>query len=260
MYQDASEAMSEKARLTSQIWSAWCGPAFFITFVVFWGFMGNNLPAPPPPGLTPQELAARCLASQDVMKYGFALSMVSVILYLPWSALLSAQLARIEGRYPVMAYLQLLGGGLTMMVVSIACVGWAVELFRPDRSPELMQLMNDFGWLGIDMQYGCTTMQILAAAYVGFMDRSPVRLFPFWFNIVQVIAAFSMVPASMVGIVQTGPFAWDGVWSYYFPYACWLFWFAVAGVYMLKDVYRRRGALLVAMAQSVPVGSSVRAG
>jgi hypothetical protein len=247
--------VSEKDSLTGQLWSAWCGPVFFITFIIFWGFMGHNLPSPPDPTLTPQQLAARCLGSEAVMKFGFAASLDSVVLYLPWSALLSAQLARIEGRYPVMAYLQLIGGALTMIVVSIACVAWATIMFRPDRAPALLQMMNDFGWLGIDMQYGCTTMQILAAAYVGFCDRSSNPLFPFWFNIAQVIAAFSMAPASMVGITMSGAFAWNGAWSYYFPYACWLLWLIGASTYMLKDVYTRRSAPLAA-SHSTPLSAA----
>jgi len=47
------------------------------------------------------------------------------------------------------------------------------------------------------------------------------------------------LPASLTGVLRTGPFAWDGMLSYYFPYFCWLCWFTVASAFMIKDVRRR---------------------
>jgi len=47
----------------------------------------------------------------------------------------------------------------------------------------------------------------------------------------------------MTGILKTGPFAWDGVLSFYFRNFCWLLWFALASVYMILEVARRRQAI-----------------
>jgi hypothetical protein len=40
-------------------------------------------------------------------------------------------------------------------------------------------------------------------------------------------------------VTTTGAFAWDGVGSYYFPYFCWLCWYGVASLYMIREVRRR---------------------
>lgn len=230
--------MDEKLSLKYQLVSAWCGPLFVVSFVLFWGVIGQNLPNPSP-NLDAAELAARYTAHLSEIRLGFLMSMIIICLYMPWSALLSAQMARIEGRFPVMAYLQLLGGGLTVMVVSFSAFFWATAAFRPERDPALIQLLTDLGWLCIDLQYACTTLQMVAAALVGLGDKSKTPLFPRWACFITIWCGISFFPASLTGVFRTGPFAWDGVMSYYFPYFCWLCWFTIASTFMIRDVNRR---------------------
>jgi hypothetical protein len=230
--------MDEKTSLKFQLISAWCGPAFLITFVVFWGVIGQNLPNPSP-DLSATDLAARYIANLNDIRLGFIMSLIIIVFYMPWSALLAAQMARIEGKFPVMAYLQLLGGGLTVMVVSFSAFFWVTAAFRPERDPVLIQLLTDLGWLCIDLQYACTTLQMVAAAMVGLAERSKTPLFPRWACFLTIWCGLSFLPASLTGVLKTGPFAWDGMLSYYIPYFCWLCWFTVASLYMIKDVRRR---------------------
>ena len=138
-----------------------------------------------------------------------------------------------------MAYLQLLGGGLTVMVVSFSAFFWVAAAFRPDQAPETTRMLTDLGWLCIDLQYACTTLQMIAAALVGLSDRRPQTLFPRWVCYLTIWCGLSFIPASLTGVVKTGPFAWDGLLSYYIPYACWLGWFGIASFYMIKEVKRR---------------------
>src|SRR5437762_1056088 len=94
-------AMDEKLSLKYQLISAWCGPAFLITFVLFWGVIGQNLPNPSP-DLSATDLATRYLIHLNDIRLGFIVSLIIIVLYMPWSALLAAQMARIEGKFPVM--------------------------------------------------------------------------------------------------------------------------------------------------------------
>ncbi len=230
--------MDEKTSLRYQLISAWCGPAFLITFILFWGVIGHNLPNPSP-ALSAADLAARYIANLNDIRFGFIISLIIVVLYMPWSAVLATQMARIEGKFPVMAYLQLLGGGLTVMVVSFSAFFWVTAAFRPERDPVLIQLLTDLGWLCIDLQYACTTLQMVAAALVGLADKSKTPLFPRWACYLTIWCGLSFLPASLTGVLKTGPFAWNGMLSYYIPYFCWLCWYAVASVYMIKEVKRR---------------------
>jgi hypothetical protein len=64
-------------------------------------------------------------------------------------------------------------------------------------------------------------------------------LFPRWVCWLTIWSGCSFLPASLTGVFKTGPFAWDGILSYYIPYACWLGWYFVATIYMVKEVNRR---------------------
>lgn len=242
--------MDEKTSLKYQLICAWCGPAFVALFIFFWMHVAGNFPGPSP-ALDSSQLTARYLGDLDGMRLGFVASLVVITLYMPWTALLSAQMARIEGRYPVLAFLQLIGGGLTVMVVSFSAFFWVTALFRPERDPALFQLLNDLGWLCIETQYACTTLQMIAAALAGLADKSKVPLFPRWMCFLSIWCGLSFLPASLTGYLKTGPFAWDGMLSFYIPYACWLVWFAAASVFMIREVRRR----MHAVDSAAPAGS-----
>ena len=232
--------MDEKTSLRFQLISAWCGPAFLVTFVLFWGVIGHNIPNPSP-ALSAANLAARYSQHLGEIRLGFIVALITVVLYMPWCSYISTRMARIEGGYPVLANLQLIGGALTVMVVSFSCCFWAIAAFRPERDPALIQLLTDTGWLVIDLQYACTTLQMVALALAVLSDRKNKArpLMPNWVCYLTIFCAVSFFPASLTGVLKTGPFAWNGVMSYYFPYFCWLCWEIIASTYLIKDVRRR---------------------
>ncbi len=230
--------MDERMSLRYELISAWCGPAFVITFTIFWLGFGHNLPNPSP-GLSAVELATRYTDNLGQIRLGFIISMITVCLYMPWTCVLSMQMWRIEGKTPLLASLQFMGGALTVMVVSFSAMYWAVAAFRPERAPEDIQMLTDTGWLCIDLQYACTTLQMIAAALVGLADKRTVPLFPRWVCYLTIWCGISFFPASLTGVMKGGPFAWSGVLSFYFPYFCWLCWFSTASVYMIREIRRR---------------------
>lgn len=232
--------MDQKTSLRFQLISACCGPAFLVTFVLFWGVIGHNIPNPSP-ALSAVQLAARYSQHLGQIRLGFIVALITVVFYMPWTSYISARMQQIEGPYPTLANLQLIGGALTVMVVSFSCCFWAIAAFRPQRDPALIQLLTDTGWLVIDLQYACTTLQMVAMALAILADRKnkATPLMPNWACFLTIFCGVSFFPASLTGVLKTGPFAWNGVMSYYFPYACWLGWAAIASTYFIKDVRRR---------------------
>jgi hypothetical protein len=242
--------MDERTRLRYQLICAWCGPMFLVTFVLFWGVIANNIPNPAP-SLTAEALKERYLLNLGEIRFGFIMSLITVCFYMPWTCVLAAQMRRIEGtEMPVLSYLQLIGGALTVMVVSFSAVFWVVAAFRPEAPASTFQMMTDTGWLIIDLCYACTTLQMVAAALIGLADKSKVPLFPRWVCYLTIWCGISFFPASLTGVLKTGPFAWNGALSYYIPYFCWLCWFSTASIYMIKEVRRR----MVATESAAPAG------
>ena len=252
--------MDQKTSLRYQLLAASCGPAFLVTFVFFWGVLGHNIPNPSP-ALSAVDLAARYAHNTGQIRLGFIVSLITVVLYMPWSAYISARMAKIEGGYPVLANLQLLGGGLTVMVVSFSATFWAVAAFRPERNPELIQLLTDTGWLVIDLCYACTTLQMVALALCILSDKKGKAnpIMPNWVCYLTIFCAVSFFPASLTGVLKTGPFAWNGVMSYYFPYFCWLIWEITASTYFIRDVRRRMKEAESTLVDSEPLPSGAMA-
>jgi hypothetical protein len=91
--------MDEKLSLRYQLLSAWSGPAFLVTFIVFWGILGTNLPAPVSPALNPHDVAMRYLGSWTEMRIGFGIALITVVLYLPWTALLRCRWPGLRGAF-----------------------------------------------------------------------------------------------------------------------------------------------------------------
>jgi hypothetical protein len=233
--------MTDLQNLRWQWICAWCGPAFVGLFVIFWGWIGGNLP-PAGPNLSAQEIAAYYQANSINIRIGFVGSVVFMCLYMPWSAVLTARLARIEGNMRSLSYLQLIGGALTVMVVSMSAAFWIAAAFRPERNPQITQMLHDLGWLTIDQLYFCTTLQMAAAAVVGLHDKSANPLFPRWLNWYAIWAGFTFLPASLTAFVKVGAFSWSGIGSYYFPYFAWLSWFGLYSFYLIRAINRERSA------------------
>src|ERR1700680_5218514 len=97
--------MDQRTSLRFQLISAWCGPAFLVTFVLFWGVIGRNIPNPSP-ALSAADLAARYSQHLGEIRLGFIVALITVCLYMPWCSYISARMARIAGGYPVLANLQ----------------------------------------------------------------------------------------------------------------------------------------------------------
>jgi hypothetical protein len=148
-------------------------------------------------------------------------------------------MGHIENHSRTMTYLQLIGGTLTVFVVSFGILCFAITTFRPERDPGLMQMLSDFGWLSFELQWALTTMQMVAMALVGLADKRETPLFPRWACLLSIWCGLSFAPASLTQYLKTGPFAWDGMLSFYIPWAAWVVWCGVISIYMIKDVRRR---------------------
>src|SRR6202161_4993003 len=68
--------MDQKTSLRFQLISAWCGPAFLVTFVLFWGVIGHNIPNPSP-ALSAANLAARYSQHLGQIPLGFLVGLIT---------------------------------------------------------------------------------------------------------------------------------------------------------------------------------------
>jgi hypothetical protein len=126
-------------------------------------------------------------------------------------------------------------GGVGNMVLSFAPgMIWLVAAYRPERDPELIQLVNDGGWLtyvgGVSMIMALPLSITLAAFY----DRSPNPVFPRWAGYLNLWIFLVIIPDQLLFFFHSGPFAYNGVFGLWIPVVAFATFFFV-GFHLLRQ-------------------------
>src|SRR6266702_2150887 len=98
--------------------------------------------------------------------------------------------------------------GVTLF--AMADIFWLVAAFRPERNPDLIQLLNDLAWMSFTAPVGTVVVQNLCLALAVRIDSRTAPIFPRWVAPFSVATAVAMIPAAAAAVVRTGPLAWDG--------------------------------------------------
>lgn len=217
-----------------QLWCVWSIPVFVVAYAIGMVLMANFVP-PLSPSLTAGELAKIFAANRNGILGGQILCLASSTLYLLWTAVMSVQMARVEGRFPVLSILQF-GGSLLLVAFFYLCsMLWICAAYRPDLDPALLRLFNDFAWLIFVMVYPEYVVQLVSIALVGFRDKRPQPLLPRWACFATLWVAAGGVGGGFACFFTGGPFAWNGLIGFWIPIGFYLVW--LLGV-MLPNLLR----------------------
>jgi hypothetical protein len=110
-------------------------------------------------------------------------------------------------------YLAAAVSGATMFAMST--LFWVIAAFRPERSAEMVMVLNDMAWLTFITPVGFILVQNLSLAFAIFMDRHPRPVFPRWVAHFNIVTAVLMFPGALAMIYDEGPFAWDGLLAFW---------------------------------------------
>lgn len=159
---------------------------------------------------------------------------------IPILALIVLQIRRMAHRTPIFSYAMLgcAAGGPTLFLVANVC--WLLAAFRPERSPGLTQLLNDFGWITFTILVPFLIGQSVILALAIYFDDQPRPVFGRWVAYFNLLVAAALVPAAFVGVSLTGPLAWDGFLSFWVKNAAIAVWIVVMGVVLARALYRER--------------------
>lgn len=211
---------------------------FMILLLVGWGLITGFLP-PLSPTMTGEEVATFYQTDPIKIRLGLVIALLSSVLLIPFSALITVQMLKIEGASPVWAYTQLAAAAGTVITFVVPLMLWQATSFRPDRSPELMLLMHDLTWVffvGVTAPYYIVP---IAIAIVGFRDKREYPIFPRWACYYNIWVAQLVIPGCIVVMFKTGPFAWDGLFGWWLPAVDFGIWFLVMGFLLHRGVRRQ---------------------
>lgn len=237
----SQSARTVSRRTDGELILLWTLPAALILWIAsFFLFPGFNPPMSPTmpaeqvaafyrdPGHIPQ------IRSSMILFNWFGVCLVPIL------ALIVLQIRRMAHRTPIFSYAMLgcAAGGPTLFLVADVC--WLLAAFRPERSPELTQLLNDLAWITFTILVPFLIGQCIILALAIFFDDQPRPVFSRWVAYFNLAVGAALVPASFVGVSLTGPLAWDGLLSFWVKNIAVAVWIIVMGVVLGQAIYRER--------------------
>lgn len=225
-----------------QMLGAWCSIGYMVTVFLGWAGIAGLLFPPTPPSDTAEQIAALFQTDFTRIRIGMVFVMISAMVMIPFAAVMSQFLSRIEGGAGVLTYSFLLGAAGNMVLTFYPAIFWLVAAFRPERAPELMYLMNDMAWLQF---LGGVTMYLampFSVAVAAFCDNSPNPVFPRWAGFANIWTVVILVPDQLLFFFHKGPFAWNGLFGLWLPVAGFSAFWLLNFYCLRKAILRERGS------------------
>jgi hypothetical protein len=204
------------------LWSApVVGAIWGLCFLLFPAF---NTPLSP-------ELSADAVAAFYADPEHLARARYSMIVFnwfgigfLPFYGLITVQMKRMAHNTEVFAYAFLGTATSAATLMSLTILFFQVLAFRPDRDPAMVQLANDLAWLSFTVPVSFLMAQAGALALGIYLDRQRRPIYPRWVAHFNVLAILLLAPAVFASTDLRGPFAWNGIWSFWVRIATFSAW------------------------------------
>jgi len=117
---------------------------------------------------------------------------------------------------------------------AIGTKSWILGVYRATRSDEVVQLLNDLGWVLIFTPVVAGLLQVFMLGIAVFNSRAAPALFPRWFGFFNIWIGVAFLPGGLLAFFKTGPFAWNGLFCFWLGLSAFGLWFVVTAVMLLK--------------------------
>jgi hypothetical protein len=214
-----AEDLPKTANIKTQLISLWTAPVFgvilLIAFLAFPGFF-----PPMSPDLTADQVANFYADNAAMIRFSMITFNLCGIMLLPMFMVIVVQMKRMATQSHVFAYCFLTAAVSGATIFALADIFYLVAAFRPDRNPELVQLLNDMAWMIFIAPVGMVVAQLLLLGLAIYYDNIHVErglhpVFGRWVGHYVIATALVMAPAACAAIFRTGPLAWDGAVSFW---------------------------------------------
>jgi hypothetical protein len=195
---------------------AFGGVIFAVLFGI--GFLGFAHFVPPlAPSHTAAETAEIFRTRTNMIRIGLLLCYIGCPFYLAFGASISARTRRIVGVPKTLIDLQVASFAAASLLLIGPFLIWQVAAFRPDAPIEIIQTLNDVGWMCFLLGWVPFVTWFMATGVAILCDTSATPIYPRWSGYLALTLGFAQTTASFLPFFKTGPFAWDGVFSWWAP-------------------------------------------
>jgi len=214
----------------------WSIPIFYQFFGLIFGYLTKIMGPPiPGPNLTLEGITAFTLGNARHMQIGIVLLAISLGFASMGTGVIVVQMRRMSGPGPVLAYCYLACGAAAALPGCLFCgLLFAVSVFRPDRDPQIIAVLYEMGFVGFIGCLGCFATQYLVFALAIFLDRRAI--FPKWLGYMTLWNLVTELIAAPVWIFRSGPYAWNGLISFYLGVLIFVVWIVCLITWLKKAI------------------------
>lgn len=221
-----------------QLLCAWAGPLYVALFCA--GLLVAGFIPPPSPTLDAQAIADIYTARKTNIQVGMLIVMAAQGLFAIFVAELTVQLRRIEGPFSPLSYAQLALGVLAVLLVIFPSLLLEIATFRPhDRSPEFLRLLNDMTWIPFVGAWFTVVPQWTVTGLAILLDKHKPPVFPRWAAYVNFCILVLSLPSTGLYFLHTGPFAWNGLLSFWLAATAFFTWTVLMAYLMIKAIHQQ---------------------
>jgi hypothetical protein len=205
--------------------STWMGLVGVL--VVFVGLMVAGWFPPPHPDMTTSEVVRMYADSGSRISGGALIIALGGALTIGIVAAISSQIKRIEGSNGPLSSIQLGTGAVGILLFTVPGFFWVTAAYRPETGQEITARLNDAGWLSFLIAVFPAIIQSVVIAVACFTDGRPKPVFPRWLGYFQIWVALAFLPSVLVVFFKSGPFAWNGIFTFWLAAGAFGVWVVV---------------------------------
>jgi uncharacterized membrane protein len=226
----------------------WAGLAWALLFFVGMVPLAHWIPLPSPHD-TAAQVAHMYRSRTDGIRAGLALIFTGTIGYIMFSAAIASQCRRIKGAPTALRYAQVGSLGACVILIVLPIIIWWTAAYRPyTRSAASIQLLNDLGWIGLIVGFVPFVAWVWSVALAILSDEDEQPLYPRWAGYLSLLLGTLQIPPVLLVFFKTGPFAWNGLMSWWVPATDFFTFVIVMLVLTLRAIKREDQIDRVAMA------------
>ena len=213
---------------------AYSGFALVISLLLTQGWLMGFIP-PPSPALSAEQLAQIFIDRKTDIRIGALIQCICYTFYGTWGIAITMFIRKMERGLPVLTYASIanVGGGYVFFL--LMPITWATLAFRPElMDPRFLQIMNDWVWFVFLLSWPPFAIFMILIAVAIFCDHNRPTVFPRWVAFFNLWCAILIVPAALIEFFKQGPFAYDGIISFWFIYIVFFGWMMVMTVVTLR--------------------------
>ncbi|RAR57918.1 hypothetical protein C7401_114137 [Paraburkholderia unamae] len=217
----------------------WWGVAFAVIFALAWGFLIRLLPLPAATW-PPEQVAAFYQANTIPIRIGATICSWTGAFMVPIAMVVCVQMSKLETGWPIWSVLQLVGGALMSMFLVFPPILWGAAAFHPDRAAYATALIHDLANLTLVTTDQYFIFQMVPIGWLALKAGTARNgAFPRWFGFLTIWIAIIFEAGAFAFIPRTGPFAWNGLFVFWFPLVGFGIWISVMCTLCLKAITRQ---------------------